>query len=247
VKSKFRARLVVTGLAVLLALMSTSERSDATTLDGTFTVDNGFFAYVSTNPNLLGTLVASSGAYWSSSKGLTFTLAPGQTYYLQVEAINAGGWGAFVGQFALSDSQFQFSNGSQTLLTNAMNWLGTYSDSNDSLSAQPWVTPSGTVVSFGANLATTFPWGSSTKNTFGVDQAIPGIDTNALWIWPTDALTEDTSLGYYGVCQLCTVDFMTTITPTTPLPATFPLFTTGLGVLGLFGRRRKRKAAALTA
>ena len=34
---------------------------------------------------------------------------------------------------------------------------------------------------------------------------------------------------------------------TTPLPATLPLFATGLGALGLLGWRRKRKAAALAA
>ena len=32
---------------------------------------------------------------------------------------------------------------------------------------------------------------------------------------------------------------------TTPLPATLPLFATGLAALGLLGWRRKRKAAAL--
>jgi hypothetical protein len=35
------------------------------------------------------------------------------------------------------------------------------------------------------------------------------------------------------------------ITATTPLPAALPLFATGLGALGLLGRRRKRKAAAV--
>jgi len=34
---------------------------------------------------------------------------------------------------------------------------------------------------------------------------------------------------------------------TTPLPATLPLFATGLGAMGLLGWRRKRKAAALAA
>ena len=35
-----------------------------------------------------------------------------------------------------------------------------------------------------------------------------------------------------------------TVTPTvTPLPATLPLFVSGLGVLGLLARRKKRKAA----
>jgi PEP-CTERM motif len=33
-------------------------------------------------------------------------------------------------------------------------------------------------------------------------------------------------------------------TPATPLPATLPLFATGLGGLGLLGWRRKRKAQA---
>jgi hypothetical protein len=34
--------------------------------------------------------------------------------------------------------------------------------------------------------------------------------------------------------------------PTTPLPAALPLFTTGLAVMGLLARRRKRKAAPET-
>jgi hypothetical protein len=37
------------------------------------------------------------------------------------------------------------------------------------------------------------------------------------------------------------------IPSTTPLPATLPLFASGLGALGLLGLRRKRKAAALAA
>jgi hypothetical protein len=40
---------------------------------------------------------------------------------------------------------------------------------------------------------------------------------------------------------------VTTASATTPLPATLPLFATGLGALGLLGWRRKRKAVAIAA
>lgn len=39
----------------------------------------------------------------------------------------------------------------------------------------------------------------------------------------------------------------TPVVPQVPLPAALPLFATGLGALGLFGWRRKKKAAALAA
>jgi hypothetical protein len=39
----------------------------------------------------------------------------------------------------------------------------------------------------------------------------------------------------------------TPLPTTTPLPATLPLFATGLSAMGLFGFRRKRKAAPLAA
>jgi hypothetical protein len=38
-----------------------------------------------------------------------------------------------------------------------------------------------------------------------------------------------------------TVAVASDVTPATPLPAALPLFATGLGAFGLFGRRRKRK------
>ena len=44
-----------------------------------------------------------------------------------------------------------------------------------------------------------------------------------------------------------TVDQVSSQLAETPLPAALPLFVTGLGALGLLGRRRKRKAAAIAA
>lgn len=43
------------------------------------------------------------------------------------------------------------------------------------------------------------------------------------------------------------VEFLSSTIDQTPLPAALPLFVSGLGALGLFGWRRKRKAAAITA
>jgi hypothetical protein len=59
------------------------------------------------------------------------------------------------------------------------------------------------------------------------------------------ALTGNTS---FGCCSLGTEgDFSVTSVSPVPLPAALPLFATGLGVLGVLGWRRKRKAAAIAA
>jgi hypothetical protein len=39
------------------------------------------------------------------------------------------------------------------------------------------------------------------------------------------------------------LESLAVLNATTPLPAALPLFATGLGVMGLLGWRRKRKAA----
>lgn len=52
--------------------------------------------------------------------------------------------------------------------------------------------------------------------------------------------------GPSGAAFYATVSFDSGVS-NTPLPATLPLFTTGLGALGLFGWRRKKKAQALAA
>jgi hypothetical protein len=59
----------------------------------------------------------------------------------------------------------------------------------------------------------------------------------------TDVVTYD-FMTSGGTSNIGTVDIAVT---TTPLPAALPLFAGGLGALGLFGWRRKRKAAAIAA
>ncbi len=55
-----------------------------------------------------------------------------------------------------------------------------------------------------------------------------------------------TSLGDLVFANISSMSFEADVA-TTPLPATLPLFASGLGALGLLGLRRKRKAAALAA
>ena len=212
----FRKLAVVT--LTVLASLAIVNCAQATSINGNMTVDNAFYAYVSTNNAMLGTLVA-SGNSWPTTFSLSAALTPGVTNYLQIVAINYGGPGAFIGDFSLSGTGFQFANGSQNLLTDTTNWAGGYNSSNSSVAPQPWVVPAGGVYSQGANGVG--PWGT-----------VSGVSSSALWIWPSDA----NSTG----CAFCTVDFSTAITPTsvTPEPGTMIMF--GSGILGLAGVLRRK-------
>ena len=153
-------------------------------------------------------------------------------------APTGGLWAGLLGSLSLSDTNFQFSNGTQSLLTNTTAWVGNYVNGNYIL-PQPWTAPTGAVYSEGQNDNSGTPSNLVWYGLLG--GPISGIDGGATWIWAVDAETDPT----FGACQICTVDFMTTITPTaTPLPAALPLFATGAGMIGLIARRRKRKVQA---
>jgi hypothetical protein len=212
--------LALSGLAAILCVQC----ANATSISGDLTADNAFYAYISTNNTVLGTLVAEGNSWGTTFTFSNFILTPGQTYYLQVEAINYGGPGALIGQFDLSDTGFQFANGSQAILTDTTDWLAIYNDANSNPSAQqPWVTPTGSVYSVGTNGVG--PWGARS-----------GIDGNADWI--------DASIEGLSDCLNCTVDFSTTITSNSsaaPEPGTFGLLGGALtGLLTLVRRRVTR-------
>jgi hypothetical protein len=78
------------------------------------------------------------------------------------------------------------------------------------------------------------------------DQGAPA--TNGYITFSSPGLTvASLMLGSTGVAfELDNVfGVVTSLASTTPLPATLPLFATGLGALGLMGWRRRRKAAVL--
>jgi hypothetical protein len=106
------------GLALALGVFCQDANAD-TILSGTTTTDNAFYAYVSTDPATLGTLIG-SGNSWPTSFSVSSGPLSAGTYYLQVEAINYGGPAGFSGVLNLSGDA-QFSNGTATLTTDPSN------------------------------------------------------------------------------------------------------------------------------
>ena len=132
----------------------------ATDLTGTLTVDNDFTAYLSTSDSVLGTQIA-SGNNWGSPQSFSVSLTPGTTYFLHVVGFNEGGPDMFIGSFGLSDSNFSFSNGTQSLDTNTTDWKGNLTGFGNATSTPLDYGPSGTS-----------PWGNFT-----------GINSTAHFIW----------------------------------------------------------------
>jgi uncharacterized repeat protein (TIGR02543 family) len=145
----------------------------ATTLTATITADDDFRIYVSTDDNTLGTLLgegSTADGSWASSSTFTYDLAPGVTYYVHVVA-----WdlyklkAALLADLSLSDRVFQFRNGTQNLLTDSDTWY-----ISDSGFGAGYYAPD----ALGQNLPTTKPWYVS----------VPGISSDAQWIWSNAGL-----------------------------------------------------------
>jgi hypothetical protein len=92
----------------------------------------------------------------------------------------------------------------------------------------------------------TFDYQDGTSNSFVISSSSR---TWTMFDVTSDLVVGETLTGFsiFGTSSGPTYfdDFsILTTSTTTPLPAALPLFATGLGAMGLFGWRRKRKAAA---
>ena len=217
---KFPFLLAASGLAIAIA-----PGAKATTISGGFNIDNAFFAYISTDNSVLGTLVASGNNWGQTFTFSNFALTAGQTYYLQIEAVNYGGPGAFLGQFSLSGGGFQFSNGTQSLLTETADWSAIYNNTNSNPdSPQPWVAPTASAVNIGPNGMA--PWGN-----------ITAVSVNSVWI---DAATNGLDSCRSGDCygRFFDDDHSRPVPASAPEPGTVGLLFGGLA--GIYLKRKRR-------
>jgi hypothetical protein len=93
----------------------------ATDIVSNLTVDNYFDLYVSVDDNTQGIYIG-SGDSWGTGYTFTKSLTPGKTNYLHVVGHDYGFVAGFIGSFTLTDNKFNFSNGTQQMLTNATDW-----------------------------------------------------------------------------------------------------------------------------
>jgi MSHA biogenesis protein MshQ len=108
--------------AALVLAMAGASRAATVTLTSNIAADDEFDFYVSSNDAVAGTYIG-SGSGWPLTFNFSTPLTSGNTYYLHVKAWDVGfAIAAFLGDFSLSGTSLEFSNGSQNLLTNTTNW-----------------------------------------------------------------------------------------------------------------------------
>jgi hypothetical protein len=102
--------------------MQTATAAPSTTLNATFTVDDAYSFYLSTDDSVLGKKIGADDD-WYKAESYSAALVPGVTNYIHISGTDLYGViAAFMGEFTLSDNKFHFANGTQTLLTNADEW-----------------------------------------------------------------------------------------------------------------------------
>lgn len=93
----------------------------AVTLSASMTADNYFDAFISTSPTLAGVNFL-SGSNWPQTYTGSTTITAAGTYYLHVIAGDQGGPRMLIGSFSLDSTDGTFINGSQSLVTNTVDW-----------------------------------------------------------------------------------------------------------------------------
>lgn len=153
--------------ALAAAFALTASAATATTITTLLNVDNTYEVFISTDDNVQGTSFG-SGANWGIGYTNSTTLTDGVTNYLHIRATDLGGIAGLLGTFTLSDDDFSFANGTQSMVSG---------DSGILQSETGWsgYSATTTIAHNGAS-----PWGYR-----------PGHAGGAQWIWSNDANGDD--------------------------------------------------------
>ncbi len=232
--------IFVLALGLVLGMTVTASAAVVTALG---TGDNWLWGYQS------GWIKGPNYSNWTKADSLIFNVpfgTPVNLYFAVMNetrndtAINPAG---FLGQVT-TDTGFFKETGTNQLLTNTINWqvaLVPYAT---------WITSQPTPVentpmplpTFNPTLIAEADW--KTPNQYGDNSGDPNwwgdigsVDGNALWLWTAKQYQDPPEPGQVGMDYLAV--FRTTVTPV-PEPASMALL--GLGVLGLFGLKRKKIA-----
>jgi hypothetical protein len=210
---------VVAALAFVTAtLMATASQANSLVVNGSFAGCTG-----TSNP------AATPGLGPPTCDGWTFTPAPGSGYGATFFMYNNGQFGPSPTYAAFGGEAQEYDKISQDIATVAGE---TYVVSFTLITDQAG-TESSFLAVFGSDtLLSLYDAGPTTWTSYTYDVV---------------ATASTTTLAFYGYNQPSWDAVTDASVAPTPVPATLPLFATGLGALGLLGWRRKRKAAIAAA
>lgn len=110
------------GLCLAFILLGRSS-AVATILSATVTADDDYDAYIALSDSETGTLFLKNVGIWNSPESGQVELTAGVVNYLHIVARDLfGPPSSLIGTFTLSDTDFVFPNGSQTISTNPVHW-----------------------------------------------------------------------------------------------------------------------------
>lgn len=121
-RDRNRAETAISSFAAAVICLCLAVSARATTLTARLTVDNLYEFYISTEDAVLGSRVGESPFGWWNVATFRTPLVSGVPQYLHVIARDEGPPAMFIGDFTLSNDNFEFANGTQFLFTNAANW-----------------------------------------------------------------------------------------------------------------------------